>query len=174
MFNFDRWREIFDTLMRSKLRTALTAFSMAWGIFMLVVLLGLGNGLQHGVEANFADDAINSIWVRAGTTSVAHEGMPLGRRVMFDNKDVDTVRALPESDKVTGRFYIGGWTSSPDLPTITPGGGAYFQPVLASTYDSYIARFTTAVTCRGISEIRRGEGMEKIAKCREQPARGGA
>jgi putative ABC transport system permease protein len=108
MFNLDRWREIFDTLMRSKLRTMLTAFSMAWGIFMLVVLLGLGNGLQHGVEANFADDAINSIWVRAGTTSVAHEGMPLGRRVMFDNKDVDTVRDMPESDKVTGRFYIGG------------------------------------------------------------------
>jgi len=108
MFNLDRWREILDTLMRSKLRTALTAFSMAWGIFMLVVLLGLGNGLQHGVEANFADDAINSIWIRGGATSVPHQGMPTGRRVIFNNADVDTVRAMPESDKVTGRYYIGG------------------------------------------------------------------
>jgi putative ABC transport system permease protein len=81
---------------------------MAWGIFMLVVLLGLGNGLQHGVEANFADDAVNSIWIRAGTTSIAHEGMPTGRRVVFENKDVDAVRALPGSDRVTGRFYVGG------------------------------------------------------------------
>lgn len=108
MFNLDRWHEIFDTLMRSKLRTMLTAFSMAWGIFMLVVLLGLGNGLQNGVEMAFADDAVNSIWIRAGTTSVPHEGMPTGRNVMFNNRDIDTMRDLKESDKVTGRFYVGG------------------------------------------------------------------
>jgi putative ABC transport system permease protein len=114
MFNLDRWREIADTLLRSKLRTALTAFSMAWGIFMLVLLLGLGNGLQRGIEANFADDAINSIWIRAGATSVPHAGMPVGRRVIFNNADVDVIRGLPESDKVTGRFYVGGqrWNSS--------------------------------------------------------------
>jgi putative ABC transport system permease protein len=108
MFNLDRWREIFDTLMRSKMRTLLTAFSMAWGIFMLVVLVGLGNGLQNGVEENFADDAINSIWIRAGNTSLPYKGLPTGRRVMFANADVDTIRELPESDKVTGRFYAGG------------------------------------------------------------------
>jgi putative ABC transport system permease protein len=108
MFNLDRWREIFDTLMRSKMRTALTAFSMAWGIFMLVVLVGLGNGLQNGVQENFADDAINSIWIRAGNTSVPYQGMPTGRRVMFDNDDVQAMRDLPESDKVTGRYYVGG------------------------------------------------------------------
>jgi len=108
VFNLDRWREILDTLMRSKMRTALTAFAMAWGIFMLVVLLGLGNGLQNAVEQNFADDAVNSIWIRAGDTSIAHEGMPTGRKVMFNNHDIDAIRDLPESDKVTGRFYVGG------------------------------------------------------------------
>jgi putative ABC transport system permease protein len=108
MFNLDRWREILDTLMRSKLRTLLTAFSMAWGIFMLVVLLGLGNGLQHGIEQQFADDAVNSIWIRGGATSLPWQGLPNGRRVVFSNTDVDTVRAMPESDKVTGRFYVGG------------------------------------------------------------------
>jgi putative ABC transport system permease protein len=114
MFNLDRWREIVDTLMHSKLRSALTAFSMAWGIFMLVVLLGLGNALQRGIEENFADDAVNSVWIRGGVTSLPHDGLPVGRRVMFANGDVDAIRALPESDKVTGRFYVGGqrWNSS--------------------------------------------------------------
>jgi putative ABC transport system permease protein len=108
MFNFDRWREILDTLWRSKLRSALTAFSMAWGIFMLVVLLGLGNGLQNGVQREFADDATNSVWIRAGATSIPHEGLPTGRRVVFANGDIDAVNATEGVDKVTGRFYIGG------------------------------------------------------------------
>jgi putative ABC transport system permease protein len=72
------------------------------------VLLGLGNGLQNAVEQNFADDAVNSIWIRAGDTSIAHEGMPTGRKVMFNNHDIDAIRDLRESDKVTGRFYVGG------------------------------------------------------------------
>jgi putative ABC transport system permease protein len=114
MFNLDRWREIADTLLRSKLRTALTAFSMAWGIFMLVLLLGLGNGLQRGIESNFADDAVNSVWITGGATSVPHDGLPVGRRIQFANSDVDAIRAMPESDKVPGRFWVGGnrWSSS--------------------------------------------------------------
>lgn len=106
MFNIDRWREIFDTLWRNKLRSLLTAFSMAWGIFMLVLLLGLGNGLQKGVEQGFADDAANSIWVFTGITSQPYEGMPLGRRVTLDNRDVERAKQLREIDHITGRFSI--------------------------------------------------------------------
>ena len=108
MFNIDRWHEILDTIWRSKLRSALTAFSVAWGIFMLVFLLGMGNGLQHGVEKGFADDATNSVWLFAGNTSVPHDGMPIGRRVVFANRDVDKLRGMEEIDKITGRFFIGG------------------------------------------------------------------
>jgi putative ABC transport system permease protein len=106
MFNLDRWQEILDTLWRNKLRSILTAFSMAWGIFMLVVLLGLGNGLSNGIEASFADDATNSVWVFTGTTTLPHQGMPLGRRVVLANRDVDETRAIPKIDHVTGRFSI--------------------------------------------------------------------
>ncbi|MEZ4358850.1 MAG: ABC transporter permease [Kofleriaceae bacterium] len=106
MFNVDRWQEILDTLWRNKLRSLLTAFAMAWGVFMLVVLLGLGNGLSNGVQASFADDATNSIWVFTGSTSIPHQGMPLGRRVVLDNDDVDTTRDVPKVDHVTGRFLI--------------------------------------------------------------------
>jgi putative ABC transport system permease protein len=106
MFSLDRWLEIWDTMVRNKLRTALTMLSMAWGIFMLVMLLGLGNGLQQGIMFMFADDAVNSIWIFSGQTSIPHEGMPIGRRVTFDNDDIDQIRKDPRVEYLTGRFQI--------------------------------------------------------------------
>lgn len=106
MLNLDHWREILDTLWNNKLRSVLTAFAMAWGIFMLVFLLGLGNGLSNGVQASFADDATNSLWVFTGTTSIAHQGMPLDRKITLDNDDVGMAWRLPMVDHVTGRFFI--------------------------------------------------------------------
>ena len=81
--------------------------AMSWGIFMLVVLLGLGRGLSNGVASGFADDAINSVWVFGGQTSIAHEGMPIGRRVTFDNRDVDATQRTAGVEQLTGRFNFG-------------------------------------------------------------------
>jgi putative ABC transport system permease protein len=108
MFSLDRWQEILDTLWRNKLRSALTALSMAWGIFMLVLLLGLGNGLQAGVQKGFADDATNSVWMFGGQTSQPAKGLPVGRRIVFANRDVDTIDALDRVDHITGRFWARG------------------------------------------------------------------
>lgn len=108
MFSIDRWQEVLSTLARAKLRTALTAFAVAWGIFMLVVLLGLGRGLRTGAESKFADDASNSVWFFGGTSSQPYQGMPIGRRVQLTNADFEAVRALPGIDHATGRFYPGG------------------------------------------------------------------
>jgi len=118
MFNLDRWHEILDTLWRSKLRSLLTAFSVAWGIFMLVFLLGMGTGLQHGVESEFADDATNSVWLFGGKTSVPHDGMPVGRRIIFANSDVEALDHLPGVDKITGRFFIGDGRTDPVLTRV--------------------------------------------------------
>ncbi|MCB0704654.1 MAG: ABC transporter permease [Saprospiraceae bacterium] len=109
MFDLDNWQEIFDTIRRHKLRTFLTALSVWWGIFMLVVLLGSGSGLRNSFEHNFRDDALNSIWVYRGQTSISYQGLPAGRYLQFSNDDYDMLRNEVEGiDKLTGRYYLTG------------------------------------------------------------------
>ncbi|MGD9161339.1 MAG: hypothetical protein PVG39_23195, partial [Desulfobacteraceae bacterium] len=64
MLGLDTWQEIFSTLGKNKLRAFLTGFSVAWGIFMLIILLGSGNGLENAMRLNFERSLVNSmrIW----------------------------------------------------------------------------------------------------------------
>jgi hypothetical protein len=109
MFDLDKWQEILNSIRRHKLRTTLTALGVFWGIFMLVLLLGAGNGLQNGVEHMFRDDATNSIWIRRGVTSEEYKGLPKGRRIQFFNDDYDyLVKNVKEVEHITGRLYLSG------------------------------------------------------------------
>jgi putative ABC transport system permease protein len=109
MIDFDKWQEILSSMRRHKLRTFLTALSVWWGIFMLVLLLGMGKGLQNSVEHNFKDDAINSLWIRPGRTSKPYKGLPPGRYVRFTNDDYNLIKSqVPEVEYITGRYYMWG------------------------------------------------------------------
>jgi len=109
MFDRDRWDEIFSTIRKHKLRTGLTALGVFWGIFMLVLLLGAGKGLENGLEYQFRDDAMNSIWIWPGTTSKAYKGLGEGRNIRFSNTDYDNLlQEIDGIDELTGRFYLSG------------------------------------------------------------------
>jgi putative ABC transport system permease protein len=108
MLDIDTWQEIADTVRKNKLRTLLTGFSVAWGILMLVVLLGSGRGLAQGVEYGFRDDATNSIWIRSGQTSMPYRGLRPGRTVQFTNEDHAAMGAVSGVDHITSRFFIRG------------------------------------------------------------------
>lgn len=110
MFDFDKWNEIFDTLSKNKLRTFLTGFSVFWGIFMLVILLGAGNGLKNGIKLAFNDDAINSIWVRGGTTNLAYNGLKAGRPIQLKNDDYERISGMKGAEFSTARYNI--WNST--------------------------------------------------------------
>ena len=109
MLDLDQWHEILSTIRKNKLRTFLTGFSVAWGIFMLVILLGSGNGLAKGIIYNFSD-AKNSIWMGGGQTSTAYGGLNAGRRIELTNEDIDLVDKMfdDDIDNLSGRYGMWG------------------------------------------------------------------
>lgn len=98
MFNIERWQEIFQTIGKNKLRTFLTGVSVASGIFILVILLGFGQGMENGIAQEFEQDATNRISVWTGATSVEYKGLNPGRFIRMQNKDFDFVSKKYESD----------------------------------------------------------------------------
>ncbi len=112
MFDIDKWQEIFATLSKNKLRTFLTSFSVAWGIWLLIVLLGSGNGLQNAVMQNFESNAVNAVWIWPGRTSVEYKGLSKDREVKFTNKDFEMIRDQMQGiDHISPQFNIWGGTS---------------------------------------------------------------
>lgn len=99
----DRLHEIFDTMKRNKLRTTLTGLSVSWGIFILILLLGAGNGLKNGVMSNFSERAVNRISLYTDVTSMPYKGLKSGRNIQFTNNDqVDLINhQVKESENVT-------------------------------------------------------------------------
>lgn len=91
MFSNDRWKEIFDTIRKNKLRTLLSGFTVALGIFIFIILFGFGNGLSNTFEGFFNDDNINTIFIFPGTTEQPFKGYESGRRIEFKNNDISSI-----------------------------------------------------------------------------------
>ncbi len=112
MFDYDKWNEIYYSLKNNKLRAFLTGFSVGWGIFMLIILLGVGQGLQNGVEGKFSEDAINSVWIGGGMTSIPYKGLKQGRKIQFKNNDYKIIKEeFTQVDNVSARLNVWGGSS---------------------------------------------------------------
>ncbi len=92
MLNRDRWREIFETIGKNKLRTFLSGFTVALGIFIFIILFCLGNGLKNTFQEFFLDDASNAIFLYPGKTSMPYKGFKANRRIEFENDDLEDIR----------------------------------------------------------------------------------
>jgi putative ABC transport system permease protein len=105
MFDRDRWQEIYSTLRSNKLRTFMTAFGVFWGIFMLIIMMGSGKGLENSVFDGFQDFATNSAFIWARQTTVPYKGLPRGRFWNFTNEDMKALRKnIPEIDLLAPRL----------------------------------------------------------------------
>lgn len=110
MFERDQWREVFYTLGRNKLRTGLTAFGVSWGIFMLIVMLAAGTGLQNGTKERFGGFASNSVYIWTQRTTMPYKGLPRNRWYNFNNSDIDLIKnQVEEIDALAPRNQLGGF-----------------------------------------------------------------
>jgi putative ABC transport system permease protein len=135
LVSLDRWSEVLDTIRRNKLRTSLTMVSVAWGIFVLVFLLGLGQGLDNGLHEQFARDAANGVWITANKTSIVHDGYDVGRKITFENRDYERAKSakLPGPggqgiEHISGQYFIrGGRYGGGEMLTKRNGKANSFQ-----------------------------------------------
>ncbi|WP_298894145.1 ABC transporter permease [uncultured Psychroserpens sp.] len=110
MFSRDRWNEILEALTSNMFRTILTAFGVFWGIFILIVLLAAGKGLENGVKLDFSGRATNTMNMWAQTISKPYKGLPKGRRFTYKIDDVEAIKdKVPNLKIVSPRNQLGGW-----------------------------------------------------------------
>jgi putative ABC transport system permease protein len=112
IFEKDSWQEIFATIRKNKLRTFLTMLGVFWGIFMLVIMLGSGNGLRNGILKDFSGTATNSFFIWSEQTTKAYKGMKSGRNFEFTLNDVAVLKTLKELDIVSPMNQLGGYESA--------------------------------------------------------------
>lgn len=113
MFSRDTWSEILEALTANWFRTILTAFGVLWGIFILVILLAAGKGLENGVKQGFGGMATNTMFMWTQTPSKPYKGLPKGRRYNFKKADVEAIKQnVPDLRFVSPRNQLGGFGGS--------------------------------------------------------------
>lgn len=128
----DTLQELYATIKRNKLRTALTGLAVSWGIFMLIVLLGAGNGLIHAFEQSSSNRALNSMRIFPGVTTLSYDGLKEGRFVSLDNRDLKDTEDLFDDNIVNAGAIVqqGNITLS--------HGKQYVNLTLVGVYPNYV------------------------------------
>tara|TARA_R110002074_G_scaffold122612_5_gene257310 strand:- start:29701 stop:30957 length:1257 start_codon:yes stop_codon:yes gene_type:complete len=110
MFNKDRWKEILEVLSSNVFRTLATSFGVGWGIFILIILLAAGKGLENGIRADFGDIATNTMFMWSRNTTIPYKGLPKGRRFSFKLEDVQAINDnVPNLRFISPRNQLGGF-----------------------------------------------------------------
>lgn len=110
MFNKDRWREILEVLSTNVFRTLATAFGVGWGIFILIILLAAGKGLENGIRADFGDIATNTMFMWSRNTTIPYKGLPKNREYSFKLEDVTAINdQVPGLRFISPRNQLGGF-----------------------------------------------------------------
>lgn len=126
MFDIERWKEIMSTLKQNKLRSFLTALGVFWGIFMLIVMAGMGKGLENGVTSGIGEFATNSVFIWTDNTSKPYAGFRRGRSWNFDNDDVTMIRERIKGVKIVApRLFA--WSGSSGDNTVRGDKSANFN-----------------------------------------------
>jgi putative ABC transport system permease protein len=116
MFNRDKWNEILEVLTSNWWRTVLTAFGVFWGIFILILLLAAGKGLENGIRQDFGDIATNTMFMWTQPVSKSYQGMPKGRRFSYDLKDVRDIRNNVDNLRfISPRNQLGGFNGAANV-----------------------------------------------------------
>jgi putative ABC transport system permease protein len=123
MFDIDKWQEIFGTIRKNKLRTMLTMFGVFWGIFMLMILMGSGNGLENGVTNEFKGWATNGGFVWSNRTTMPYNGLQPGRFIRFVNEDRQTLLSkVKDIEYLAPRLNLFNWNSGNNITRADKSG----------------------------------------------------
>lgn len=109
MLDWDTWQEVWATLRENKLRAFLTALGVFWGVFLLILMLGIGNGLERGVIRNLSGLTNYSVYVWPQRTSLPFKGLKPGRYVRLNDADIEAVKHTPGVEHVAPRLQLGNW-----------------------------------------------------------------
>lgn len=125
IFEKDSWKEIWDTVNKNRLRTVLTCFGVFWGIFMLVVMVGSGNGLRTGILSEFEGSATNSFFIWTQKTTKPYKGMKPGRNYNFTNEDYLALQEVRELKTIVPMNQLGRYQATININrgTKSTGGG---------------------------------------------------
>ncbi len=110
IFDIDRWQEIWATITQNKSRSFLTAFGVFWGMFILVTMVGAGNGLQQAIEKEVEGFAKNSCFFWSNPTDMPYKGFQKGRKWDMLNGDIPVIeRNVPEAQFISPVLFGGSW-----------------------------------------------------------------
>ena len=110
MFDLDRWQEIFSSIRSNMLRTVLSGFTVALGLYIFIVLFGIGTGLKNAFNDGFRS-AQNLISISSGRTSLAYAGLQVDRLISFNNDDLEAVTTENKKNiEYSSPIYSTFWT----------------------------------------------------------------